>query len=163
MKTLFITLFAVLSLNTAFAEREETVQVIFDRTQEAKLTVAADTFIPNIQGYACPVPAINLERWQVWNRSLNHNGFGGFGVKVFALKIKNPNMQFCHWPTAVEVFGEEFVLGAEFKLTIRTVRELVTFTDHNGDERTVLRETISSSLNDKELISQASVELTARQ
>ena len=163
MKTLFITLIAVLSLNTAFAGQEETVQIIFDRTQETKLTVTADTFIPNIQGYACPVPAINLDRWHAWNRSLNHSGFGAFGVKVFALKIKNPDMQFCNWPSATEVFGEDFIVGAEFKLTIRTVRELVTFTDHNGDERTNLRETISSSLNDKELIYQASVELTARQ
>ncbi len=143
--------------------QEEVVQTLLDETHETTLRVKEDTFIPNIMGYACPVPAINLDRYQAWHRALNHRRGGDFGVKVFALRIKDPNMQFCGWPSATKVFGEDFKVGAEFRISIRTVREIVKFTNHNGEESTLLRETISSSLNDKELFSEARVALSPRQ
>ncbi len=142
---------------------EEVLEVLLDTSHSTVLKIEKDTFIPNIMGYACPVPAINLNRHNVWERALRHNQFAGFGVKSFALQIKDPNMRFCDWPVSTEVFGEDFIVGAEVKLEIRTLRELIKFTDHAGMERTILRETISSSLNNKELFSQARVELTARQ
>lgn len=145
------------------SSNEVVLEVLLDTSQSTVLKIEKDTFIPNIMGYACPVPAINLNRHNVWERALRHNKFAGFGVRSFALQIKDPNMRFCDWPIATEVFGENFIVGAEVKLEIRTLRELVKFTDHTGAERVILRETISSSLNNKELFSQARVELTARQ
>jgi hypothetical protein len=142
---------------------EELLEVLLDKTHTTILRVEKDTFIPNIMGYACPVPAINLSRHNVWNRALRHNQYASFGVKSFALQIKDPNMRFCDWPSAASVFGEEFKAGAEVKLEIRTIRELIKLIDHAGVERTILRETISSSLNNKELFSKAQVDLTARQ
>lgn len=168
MKTLLISLITLLTINSAFSmdrgwwQSEGVPQVIFDESHDVTLRVEEDTFIPNIMGYACPVPAINLNRWQSWHRELNHRGSGDFGVKTFALRIQNPNMQFCHWPNAQEIFGEDFVVGAEFKMTINTRREIVEVTDHNGKKLTILREIISASLNGKDLFSQAFVSLSPR-
>ena len=168
MKTLTILVFGLLSLNMTFAQdfgsgNEVVLEVLVDNTHKTTLIVDEATFIPNIMGYACPVPAINLGRHNSWERALRHNRFAGFGVTTFALQIKDPNMRFCEWPNATEVFGEDFKVGAEIKMEIRTLREIVKVTDHSGTERTILRETISSSLNNKELFSQARVDLTARQ
>ena len=109
-------------------------------------------------GYACPVPALNLERYSVWNRSLNHSN-NAFGVRIFALRIKDPNMRFCAWPNAIEVFGEDFKVGNDIKLSINVKRMIVMVTLHDGTEQKILREVITSKLNGKDLISSASVTL----
>ena len=160
MKTLFLTLLLVLNIQTAWTQEfliNETI--IFDRSNDTALTIKSDTFIPNIMGYACPVPAINLEKHSVWNRALNHN-LPNFGVRTFALKIKDPNMRFCDWPSATEIFGEEFVVGAEIKLSIRVKRSIGIIVQHDGKEIQVLREVITSELNGKKLISTATVNLS---
>ncbi len=163
MKHTLITLLTLLSLNTVFAQvfntDSEVKEVLFERTQEVTVEINESTFIPNIQGYACPVPAINLERYHTWNRSLNHNSFGGFMVKVFALRVANPNMQFCNWPSATEVFGSGFVVGAKIALEITTKREIIHNTRNDGQVEKVLVETISSELAGVDLISIARVSL----
>jgi len=162
-KLLLLLLLAQFAVSSVYAqsfpqgESEEVVELVFEELAESNLIIREDTFIPNIMGYACPVPAINLERHTVWNRALNHRGFGDFGVRVFALRIKDPNMRFCSFPKAVEVFGEEFKVGAKFKLEIHIKREILKVTTHDGVIHKVLQETISSELAGKELISRARV------
>jgi hypothetical protein len=163
MKITLITLFTLLSLNTAYAQvfdvDSEVVEVLLEGTKEVTLEVNKDTFIPNVQGYACAVPAINLEPYHTRGRALNHNSRRGFMVKTFALVVGNPNMQFCGWSSATEVFGSEFVVGAKITLSITTKREIVHNTRNDGRVQKVLVETISSELNGIELISVARVSL----
>jgi hypothetical protein len=163
LATLLISINSVWSQDIPAGESGEVVlETISDSSHETTLTVREDSFIPNIMGYACPVPAINFDKYLIWDRALNHNQFADFGVRIFALKIKDPNMQFCHYPTALEVFGEDFIVGAEFKLTIRTVRQIIKVIRRDGSERKILRETISSELGGIALFSKAQLELSAR-
>lgn len=162
MKYAAITLLTFFSLNSIFAQVFNTdlepQEVIFENTQQVTLLVKEDTYIPNIQGYACPVPAINLERYHVWDRRLNHN-IGGFMVKNFALSVVNPNMQFCGQPSATNVFGTDFIKGAKFIMDITTKREIFHNTRNDGKIEKVLVETITSNLNGINLISSAFLSL----
>lgn len=143
-------------------DRVEVVSTIFERSQSTKLVIEEETFIPNILGYACPVPAINLKKYHVWSMALSHGRFGNFGVKEFALRVKNPNMRFCNWPVATGVFGPDFIVGAEMSLDILVKRDIIKVDNHDGTFTKYLREDISSELNGILLHSRALVELEPR-
>ncbi|NQY99413.1 MAG: hypothetical protein HRT45_01940 [Bdellovibrionales bacterium] len=136
----------------------EVVQVLHDSSQEIDLEIKESTFIPNILGYACPLPALNLEKWQVWGTRLRHNLNNGFMVTGIGLPIHDPNHRFCTgWPSAEEVFGPEFQVGNTIKVQVRIVRELVEWVDHNDVVQMGLRETVSTMLNLTPLSTSATV------
>ena len=136
----------------------EVVRVLLDETNTYTLEIEADTFIPNIQGYACPVPAINIPRYFMYNARLRPTRNLDFGVKEEALSIKNPNMRFCRgMPTAQTVFGEAFKIGKNLPLKLRFLREIVEFVDHEGKTQTMLRESVTTHFLGQDLVSHGEV------
>ncbi len=167
MKMLLIPILFLLSLNV-FAqfggfdpEDFEVEKVLFERVTKQRLKILEDTFIPNIQGYACPVPAINLN-YIPWDVRLKHNPAINFAVTTIGLHIKNPNMQFCNWPDPKEIFGEEFEIGNELELELLVKRERGILDSKWSDSKEVVVETVSTVLLGRELISVAILDLETR-
>lgn len=128
------------------------IKTLLDETHTATLRVNENTFIPNIQGYACAVPAINVDRWIMRNSRIRRSSYADFMVNFAALTIHNPNMQFCSgWVTAQQLFGEEFKIGAQFELEIHTLRQIVETEDWNGNPITKVIETVSTELNGRKM------------
>ncbi len=160
MKTL-ITLMFVFFANQSHAQWgiPDVVETISDQTRSVELKVAESTFIPNIQGYACALPAINIPFYQIWDAKLRHNQTYAFGVNGYGLRIQDPNMQFCvGWPSPEQVFGVPMNEGDIINLEVRVVREIVEY-KVNGENTTYLRETITSELGGHTLFSDALVAL----
>ena len=151
----------VFSANQSFAQwgTPDVVETLTDQTRQVELKVKKETFIPNIQGYACPLPAINIPSYQIWDAKLRHNQTFSFGVVGFGLRINDPNMQFCMgWPSPEQVFGVPMNEGDIINLEVRVVRDIVEF-DNNGTITTYLRETITSELGGHYLMSDSFVAL----
>ena len=129
------------------------VKTLFEQEREAEMTIVEGTFIPNIQGYACAVPAINLPNHMTWNIALRHNPHG-FMVKNIALAVTDPNMQFCAWSDQQTVFGPQFKNGNKIKMNLKIVRELVEI-DNGQTIQQAVRETVSSEVNGRALSSVA--------
>lgn len=156
---LVLTAFA-LSAQADADQHERLVKTIYDRTQETTLQIEADTFIENIRGYACPLPAINFKRWHAYAKALEHNKYGDFRVKNWAMALKDPNERFCNfWPDAEQLFGSGFRVGADFKLSIRVQRVIYLRALDGNQTELILKETISTELNGVDLISEAEVSL----
>ena len=163
MKKLLLILTLSLSANSImaanFGDVEEVIEVISNNTVERTLYVDEDTFIPNVFGYGCPVPAIKIK--YIWKRqqALNHSRPGGALDEGIALEIGDPRMRFCSHLTAEEIFGEDFKAGAEMKIDMTTKREILLVTSEDGSARKILRETISGELNGLDLVSVAELDL----
>ena len=142
----------------------EVVRVISEQTRDIEVEVTERTFVPNIQGYACAWPAIDIPLWQVdWHVKLKHSIGGGFMVEGLGLAIRNLDMQFCSWPTPKEVFGMDLIVGEKIKLHLKIVRDIVNVHSWDGKTKTLtLRETISSKLGTQEIYSEALVALEQR-
>lgn len=149
--------FSILILNafhvygeTGFANKELVEEV--ESTHWMRIDEA--TFIWNIQGYACPVPAINLSRIP-WGVDLRHNKFLSFGVTGMGLTISNPNMQFCGMgDTAESIFGEEYQIGVEVTLPIKIQK----FTYSQGEKK-FLNEYVEAELFGVKISSSATIEI----
>jgi len=134
--------------------------VLLDTKKETVLEIEEDTFIRNIQGYACPVPAIQVHRFQFGEAELNHNGFVDFGVLAHkeAFIVKQEGGAFCSGNSnALAIFGEAYVVGSTHKMTVSTVRSIVIAKDHEGVHKKMLLEVISSELLGVKLNSTASM------
>lgn len=145
----------------AFAQvkEPEVLEVLFERDFSVSIELKPEVFIPNIQGYACAWPAIDVPSRRLWDMKLFHEMGGGFGVKGTGLAIKNPDMQHCGWPSPEEVFGSAWVEGAMAQLPVKIKREIVLSEDWNGRKQKMLRETIEASLGKVEVFSEAFVSL----
>lgn len=161
----FLLLGFVLLLNSAWAQSWEdervvsVVQVL--STEEITLdhVVSEDTFVPNLNGYACPWPGIKEEFVFKFLTGLRH-GRHDFDRDSLRVKFNMPN-EFCagDWPTGEEVFGPEYVAGAVFKLTYKITRDVVNFKDFDDSIVPYLREVVSTTLLGRELRSVAHVKL----
>ena len=163
MKTLFLSLLVILlnvGVASAQGQQEEVLEVLFERDFDYSIEIKEDTFIPNIQGYACAVPAINVPRHLFYSTALKHNRYGGFMVKEEALIVANFEMRFCSWPSVEQIFGPDYEVGKKVKINLKLKREIVLVTnDWDGKERKVLKETLSTKLFDAELESVGMVSL----
>ena len=167
MKKFILVVVMLLSTQGAMAQfggqipEEHTVeQVLVKQTNQRSLKIEADSFIPNIMGYACPVPAINVPKWFVWGLALSHNQGGDFGVKEAALRIDKPDMRFCHFPSSPqEIFGEEYQVGSTVELSVTLTRSIVTFVGWDQKTHRGIHETLTTELFGQKLISQGFVSL----
>lgn len=165
MKALIGLLVLATSIANADPNPPEVIEVLHDQTSEVSLEVAENTFIWNIQGYACPWPGIQIPQWQIWGTALRHRMGGGFMVdgKSIALGIVDPNQEFCQGGddvTPEKVFGISLVPGEKHKLMIRVVRDIVLLSNWDNTKKTkVLRETITTQLGQREIYSEATVSL----
>lgn len=153
MKILLITLATLISISSSHAafqtlpgKVEKVLEVLYEKTTKATLVIKTDTFIPNIMGHACPVPAINFEKYHADDRKLAHNKIS-FGVNIFALEIKHPDMRFCDRPTATDIFGPDFKLGNKISFSITTKREILIIGHFDGNFHKLLVKTITSIPN----------------
>ena len=145
----------LVSFSTFASQEEKVIKVLSDFKHKESIEIQKDTFIHNILGYACPVPAINVSPMVFHFAALKHNRFRSFGVKDFALEVEDPNMRFCEWPSAFEIFGEEYFIGETVVVKIRTLLEIVERVD--GTQR--LRETVSTNFLGERLVSNAEISL----
>jgi len=143
-----------------FGDVEEVKEVISQNSRSKTLWIDEDTFIPNVFGYGCPVPAINVKHLTSRDHALNHMELGAdFNEKGLALEIRDPKMRFCTHIWDTEIFGEDFVVGGKIEIELSTKREIIQVTKVDGTVRKVLRETITSELNGYGLISVAELDL----
>lgn len=130
-------------------------KVLQDKTYVTQLLIHDTTFIPNIMGYACPLPAVNIEPENVLP-ALNHRRIFDFGVTFFALRFKDPNMRFCEpFPNAQKIFGDDFKVGATLPLHVHKVLKVVE--ESSGESFMI--ETIEATLNGVKLDSSVIVSL----
>lgn len=149
MKILILLLALV---SSAFAQEETVIKVMRKTTHTLHLTIEEDSFEPNILGYACPWPGLRAPFvFEYWAK-LKHGG--GFGKDVMAIKESDLDHQFCHWPSAEDVFGKEFVVGKELKMSVVVELVLVKI----GKDK-LLKEIISSHLFGRNLESVAYLNL----
>ena len=142
----------------------EVVKVISEQTRDIEFEVTQGTFIPNIQGYACAWPAIDIPLWRVdWYVKLQHSMGGGFMVDGLGLAVKDLDMQFCGWPNSPkDVFGADLIVGEKIKLSLKIVRDIVNVHSWDGKTKTLtLRETVTSKFGNQEIYSEAMVALEA--
>jgi hypothetical protein len=144
------------------ATNETVLKTVYDRSTDETLLVERDTYIQNIWGYACPVPAVHLNAWHANDRLLRHNnGFSSDIVRRLALEIKDPNYRFCNTiPDMKKLFGEDFKVGAKLKIRIRVVRQVILATTSHGITEKLLRESISTQIGGTELESVAEIRLS---
>ena len=136
------------------------VDRVLAKTESAdKLTLKKDTFIWNIQGYACQVPAIQVPRQVFYESKLKQAEPYEYGVRPGneAFVIKQKGMGFCSANVEQSIFGPEFVTGQTKEIQVTTERALVTYEDNEGKARKALREIVSTNLLGVELESTAYV------
>jgi len=147
MKFLMIFL---LMMTAAFAQDESVVRQISKTKHQLFLTIAEDSFEPNILGYACPWPGLRAPfLFDNWTK-LHHGRT--FAKDVLPIKKSELEHQFCNWPSAMDVFGPEFVIGKELEILV-TVELLMT---QKGSQK-FLKEIITARLFGRNLESIAVV------
>lgn len=137
-------------------------EVLVSQTTEHEIEIKEDTFLHNIQGYACALPGIQIDKSLFYGASLEHREFYEMGVVADnqALIVKkNQNECFGFPDNAQEVFGNDFLVGSKHKLKLKLERSLVTVENFEGKHVKVLLETLSSNLLGVEIQSSASVSL----
>lgn len=137
-----------------------TEAVLLDTQQETEIEITDETFIQNIQGYACAVPAIQIYDYQFGSAELKHARIFEFGVSANheALIIKQAGGAFCSgFNGAVAIFGEGYLIGSRHKITVRTLRSIIIAKDWDGSHRRMLLEVVSSELLGVKLESTASL------
>ena len=155
MKKIIAAVIMTITVSGFALEGETVIKTIQDSSSTRIIKIEENTFIPNIAGYACPVPAINVKKFIFYSAGLKHNRFRNFGVNEYALEVKDPDMRFCNLPTPVEVFGEEFVVGKIIEVQVRTLLEIIEL--HSGGQ--ILKETVSTDFLGEELESIAKIRL----
>lgn len=160
MKNLMIATVLLMATTNIFAQNMPTTIKISENTRTIthELLIEDDTFIHNIRGYACPLPAFNLSPNIKYELNLSHI-HNGFRVKTAALALSNPNMRFCNFQTAQEVFGDEFKVGntIDVNIDIKTTVKKIIFLD--GKEIIRYTEKLTAELNGEKLHSEASLSL----
>ncbi len=168
MNTLKYSLFLLLGMLSFSAEARfdfdleiiSVESVLLDSKRETVLEIEEDTFIRNIQGYACAVPAIQVLNFQFGQAELNHNGSVDFGVKAHheAFIVKQEGGAFCSaLGDANDIFGENYVVGSNHRITVSTVRSIVIAKDWEGVPKKMLLEVVSTELLGVKLVSTASM------
>lgn len=155
MKFLIVLMFMI---PTAFAgDYFKVVSVLKDVTRDYKLTIKANTYISNIQGYSCAWPGIRDELLFSNFAELKH-GTHFFNRNALGIKYDDLDQQFCDRPSAEEVFGPEFLIGAILPLKVRILKEVVeTPSVIPSSKQRYIRETISTRIWSRNLQSVALV------
>lgn len=153
----FLILFMFL-IPTAFAgDYFKVVSVLKDVTRNYNLTIKSNTFISNIQGYSCAWPGIRDELLFSNFAELKH-GRHVFNLNALGIKYDDLEQQFCNRPSAQEVFGSEFLVGAIFPLKVRVLKEVVeTPSVIPSSKQRYIREIISTRFLNRNLESVAMV------
>ncbi|OFZ31538.1 MAG: hypothetical protein A2622_02855 [Bdellovibrionales bacterium RIFCSPHIGHO2_01_FULL_40_29] len=153
MKTLMLLITMVLVMTQA-AQADIIEKVISKQIYNTVMVINEDTYVFNVNGYACQWPGLRIARHQV-NAQLNHLDKFGSDANYLAMGIQNPDHQFCH-TTREKAFGKELVPNAE--LPIKVTRVLDIRRHDNGD--TYLQESITVEINDRTVESIAQVPLS---
>ena len=149
----------------AQTKSDRIVKTLKKSSESTTLEIEKDTFIFNIQGYGCQWPGLLVSN-HLTQAELNHNWpFTRIGSDKYnlAMGIKDPNYQFCSLHTAEDVFGPEFVIGANLPIKIDRVLDLRARDTISVDDKSVvtqyIRETITIQINGRIVESVAEINL----
>ncbi len=147
-------------------EKDDTIlKVLKQSSERPTLTIEADTFVWNINGYACQWPGLKVPKWLAQDE-LNHNKFyrEGSDESHIAIGIKGPNMQFCQeFGNAEAVFGKELVTGAKLPIKINRILDSRKGERMGPDGSLIMvrliHETITIKINGRTIESTAEINL----
>ncbi len=147
-------------------EKNDTIlKVLKHSSERSTLFVEENTFVFNLNGYACQWPGLRVLN-MVAQQELNHNKHNRMGSdeSYLAIGIKDPNMHFCHHIGDAEtVFGKELVAGAELPIKITRVLDSRQGKrmgpDGNLTMVRLIHETITIKINGRTIESTAEINL----
>lgn len=165
LMTLFI-MQVLASASLASEKDDHILKVLKKSSQNTELYIQDDTFIFNINGYACQWPGLKIPTFQTMHE-LNHNKpyvrIGGDDYSL-AIGLKDPNLQFCkNLGSAQSVFGKEFITGSKLPIKITRLLDeregLRTDRQGNSTLTNLIHETITVELNGRIVESSAEINL----
>jgi len=154
-------------LDDILKEEQQKSRVIYSQRVQASMQIEADTFIPNIMGYACQMPAINFPLssssglgFVNYYLKLSHGSYYDYGVKPghIGLRIHNPNYRFCAGFRGVkEIFGDQYEVGKKILMDVLILRKLVEVS--SDGVKKILVESIYVEFLDEIIKSTASINI----
>ncbi|WP_374073587.1 hypothetical protein [Bdellovibrio bacteriovorus] len=149
----------------AAESKDKVAAIISENVVNAELEIEQNTFVWNVNGYACQLPGLRIPKvWFDFNEQLKHDDLFGTDDQYRAIGLKNPNFKFCiDHADAEKAFGKEFIPGAKLPMKITVKREIRIGERYDSAGKLVkirvLVETTTVEVNNRELESVAEVNL----